>query len=119
MKTLQKIVFPSTSLLFVLVKRTLTFVLVKIVKKKLANSKIIFCIFGAKLRHSRIRIHINEYGSATLVNAKQKKMGGPQLSSANCKSANMRNFIICSVCGPSANVTLCELRPNLFCDLRT
>ena len=49
------------------------------------------------------------------------KVGGPQISSANCKSATLRAYIICKICGPSSNVSLCGFaifEPNLFCHLQ-
>jgi hypothetical protein len=51
---------------------------------------------------------------------KYTKAGGSQLSSSNCKSANLRTNKISWIRGPSANVaicgSICEL--NLFCKLR-
>ena len=35
------------------------------------------------------------------------KVGGPQLSSANHKSANLQTYQICWICGPSANAAVC------------
>jgi hypothetical protein len=46
------------------------------------------------------------------------KGGCLQISSANRKSANLRTRKICSICGPSANVTICEFATCRFADLK-
>ncbi len=49
------------------------------------------------------------------------EVGGPQRSSANRKSANLRTCIIFFICGPSASVAICGFAicgPNIFGNLR-
>jgi hypothetical protein len=47
--------------------------------------------------------------------------GGPQISSANSKSANLQTYKTCNFCGPSTSVAICGFvicGPNIFCNLQ-
>jgi hypothetical protein len=73
------------------------------------------------IRKSRYTTSINHNinfptGTAGVVDTSGKfaEVGGPQISSANSKSANLQTYKICNICGPSASVAICDLRTQYF-----
>ncbi len=74
----------------------------------------IFFLLG-DIRKLRYPTGINNTGG------KFAEVGGPQITSANRKSANLRAYKICYICEPSASVAFVDLRfaDPIFCALWT